>query len=654
MPHTPEYDDDQTLTSIPSFPSIEHGRGVPATRESSITAEVNAFHAGRRQPQRYIVSDRFGNPPGLPAPTPPTRAVNQQESPELLTSDQTYGATGELLEMTPATRVQGSSTYPYQPGGNSYVGKGKGKATEEDMDDSHSNKENIPPSDSVMAFAGLPAAWSNVDLPAPVRASLVMDRSLSGNPMARVSSLYTEDDEGAWEDTQASESHPNFDDMPQRQSQVSYADLSDDEGEDGLILPPSLAGQGQPSLQQVRTRDGTATQSQFVNKAHRVLMSRPDEPAHDITRQRVKDLLKANMEQKRIGHVYGGMLGQTPTYDRAQMRRDELELEVLRQNNRSIFKQAADEVAAEEMAKRRPRQRRLYDPHNSFEQVIRKCGLGGDDTRSVASSSRAGLLDEDQRWPQMPGELVYSPTINTFRTAPRNAPPMPPMPGLVPQTWGTVRTECWSPLAVQQPVRVYEPRGRRNMTPSTVRTRNAGDEGYELHTLGRFYGTSRPAMSSQTSLLPIQLASTNEESTTTTRVPGRRLTDQEFMDRQPSWRDYGPWAKTPWRQGLSLPVNGVAQPLLPYHDRRPNARVLREQGEISQRWFCLTALCPVTALLFGLGKFDRKAQAISEGRVEEMSPREKGWALYLAVPLGVIVYAIIGIAAFLGVVLSRV
>ena len=71
--------------------------------------------------------------------------------------------------------------------------------------------------------------------------------------------------------------------------------------------------------------------------------------------------------------------------------------------------------------------------------------------------------------------------------------------------------------------------------------------------------------------------------------------------------------------------------------------MVNERKAISRKYFLRTRWFPVTALMFGLGGFDEIARNKSQYGVTEMREEDKQWSLWVAVPLGTILYAIVGL-----------
>lgn len=209
----------------------------------------------------------------------------------------------------------------------------------------------------------------------------------------------------------------------------------------------------------------------------------------------------------------------------------------------------------------------------------------------------------------------------------------------------------------------------------------------------------RAAISGQRELHPLQLgdtaANTNYTAHTTTNnttantgnTPPRRtrLTDAEMMEAEPNWgRDeraraesyhtrhfYNPGRFTTIEREQARPLRlttyfipqadgttaqsfqeGRAGHLLPVEEGR-NLRSSMEQKMWSRRYFWASGLTPVTAVMFGLGYFDRHIAAKTEGRVTRMHRTDKWHALALLAPLSLMLWVIVVVLVFLAVEAGR-
>ncbi|KAI6807126.1 hypothetical protein KC332_g14080 [Hortaea werneckii] len=596
------------------------GRDNPSPQESSSTQSSGINPFGTEYVRMRSGSARLTGPPTIPAPPPPPQFPTYDYGSDLPTSDQTYGATGELLQMTPAIQHGGgSAAYPW-PTTGSPIGLGVYMPT--DSRDA-SNSEHV---DFVRNVGqDIPAQWINADQPPSVRNS-AQTRRLSGRQFLRSSSRYSIPDDDEWESIRESESRP---DITTRQSEDSIADVSDYAS---THHQSRQAAQGQPTLQQSLGSDG-AMRETFANKAHRQLMSRPDDRVQDMTTKRMQDILTTRIIED---NLTGKLCPTTPKVDKEKRKRDMDELNRLKAAHPAKF-QVATERTAEQFGDGNLVRRsilgfgkRRVEHRNSFEEVMAEVQALGD---GRTSSSRPLLPRRSS--PVGHSGLDYSPTQDTFVTV-HQAPSIPSLPHTP-----------WTPLP-NRPQPVLDPHRRGRATPSTQRTGNA--EGFELQTLTR-QGRARASIRGQRALLPLQM----DKSPSASAPVGRPLTDRELMQREPNWTLRPPTNRP--RSNLHIDVAGNAdvERALLRPGRINNAEMAREQEKISRKYYNWAIWCPISALLFGLGAFDRVARSRSSprGAVTEMCENHKFWALYFATPVGVVAYTFVGLITALLVVLSR-
>ncbi|KAI7589434.1 hypothetical protein KC343_g18635 [Hortaea werneckii] len=564
-------------------------------------------------------SARLTGPPTIPAPPPPPQFPTYDYGSDLPTSDQTYGATGELLQMTPAIQHGGvSAAYPW-PTTGSPIGLGVYMPT--DLGDA-SNSEHVDFARSV--GQDIPAQWINADQPPSVRNS-VQGRRLSGRRVLRSSSRYSIPDEDEWESIRESESRPDF---TTRQSEDSIADVSDYAS---THHQSRQAAQDQPTLQQSSGSDG-AMRENFVNKAHRQLMSRPDDRVQDMTTKRMQDILTTRIIEDQL---MGKLCPTTPKVDKEKRKQDMDELNRLKAAHPAKFQVATERTAEQFEDGNQVRRsilgfgKRRVEHRNSFEEVMAEAQALGD---GRTSSSRPLLPHRSS--PVGHSGLNYSPTQDTFVTV-HQTPSIPSLPHTP-----------WTPLP-NRPQPVLDPHRRGRAPPSTQRTGNA--EEFELQTLTR-QGRARASIRGQRALLPLQM----DNSPSASAPVGRPLTDRELMQREPNWTLRPPTNRPRSNLHIDVVPNADVERALLRPGQINNAEMAREQEKISRKYYNWAIWCPISALLFGLGAFDRVARSRSRrAAVTEMCENHKFWALYFATPVGVVAYTFVGLITALLVVLSR-
>ncbi|KAI6864938.1 hypothetical protein KC334_g20134, partial [Hortaea werneckii] len=409
--NTPGHDPDASADTA-LVEGARTGRDNPSPQESSSTESSGRNPFGREYLRMRSGSARLTGPPTIPAPPPPPQFPTYEYGSDLPTSDQTYGATGELLQMTPAVQHGGGSAgYPWPTTGSPiglgvYIPADSGEASNsENVDFVRNNSQDIP------------AQWINADQPPSVRNS-VQGRRLSGRPFLRSSSRYSIPDDDEWESIRESESRP---DVTTRQSEDSIADVSDYAS---THHKSRQAAQGQPTLQQSFGSDG-AVRETFANKAHRQLMSRPDDRVQDMTTKRMQDILTTRIIED---NLTGKLCPTTPKVDKEKRKRDMDELNRLKAAHPAKF-QVATERTAEQFEDGNLVRRsilgfgkRRVEHRNSFEEVMAEAQALGD-----GRTSSARPLLPRRSSPLGHNGLDYSPTQDTFVTV-HQTPSIPSLP----------------------------------------------------------------------------------------------------------------------------------------------------------------------------------------------------------------------------------
>ncbi|KAK0785231.1 hypothetical protein LTR02_000373 [Friedmanniomyces endolithicus] len=704
--------------------SIEHGRDrdLEEGMGNMSTDDQQQSAYGTRQYQYQYARH---SPPGLPVPQPPGNLLFYYDCSDLPTSEQTYGATGELLQVTPPNNAGYGSSYPH-PGTETYTSMPQDDRytydpypmapynEDHDLDyppilssdyqksydptqdgykqryiyygpyNPYDNKEIVPPSDSVgtlQQHAAIPSTWSNADLPPSHRASLEAPRRRRGpvstygqnNPPPQQRS-HEDDDDLVWVDIDPADDPEENMQAAQRDSQLSYANTSDsghvcDQWEYGaMCCMPSVPKRGRRSLQATRLADGTVGHPQYIEPAP--LERHPQGSEESYVKEAIV-LIKQVMREKAANAAYGveGSLSGGLRENRMW----EMKLRKMKDEHLRAVQDAADHVALDVpnmMPDLGCAWSNGYDPHDCFQKLMKRLKLDTADTHELPKLPRRprkpyrGFGESVQRLLEEPPgscstDLAYSNTFASFSTVKPASPRVhswladqvtPQKLHLAPAASGrAIVTPFNKPHFAHSPAETLS---------NSLRTGRV--EEYELHELTRFprsgAGALRPAMSGQTSLRPLQLGATTTTaaSSTTSFVPGRRMTDADLMRREPGWR-MGPSTTTITTAAVSASPSAprTALELSPADAAMLDPRLMsgaeaqgrehaKERRRISQRAFCLAALCPVSAALFGMGYLDGVAEWWSEGRVVEgMEEEDRVWALWVAVPLGALFWAMV-------------
>ncbi|KAH9835060.1 hypothetical protein Tdes44962_MAKER08596 [Teratosphaeria destructans] len=711
---------------------------------------------------------RLRSPPGLPplvpAPTPApqtARGAIQPDNTELPTSEQTYGATGELLGLTPAqTRRDPLTT------GNRDLEEAAIPPYIPRWDD---DKENIPPvdedehihaahemhaathddgafgppirigrpdfADAMRAnnFRAFPSSssWLNAQevyedetaepavvraratdrhaghlaqpeyghgtaaphadnrrpdsgfdleyhttIPAQASGTALQIRNrdnlnvVHSRAMERYESRGTVEDGSEWEDEDEPHSRPNLHSQqthaPENRfsqaTQGSYADTSDyEESRRGSVvpIPPANAHElnGSP------LPPGRFHRADWPGRRLGLRMpfsdSEPEpgpvdefemvEFAKDVMRQK-------HNEQRSTGERAG--LGESVRSER--MRQNEVILERIRQTSRSTIRQAAAEFAAE------AQEAQFLQP--AIPRIPQHLQPGGDNCDSFRHVMEAAVQEDikhvprptglrypfltDECTPQRPaGHLAWSETEHTFKTIyPRGSPVTPSL--------SAHYQGPYSPLP--DPPEPAFTRARAG-TEDTNRT---GHDGFdELTPLTRSYpgkGRSRASVPGQTGLRPFLAAlddpAVNAASSSPTVFnPGRRLTDSEMAKRVKFWQPRPSVEPRKAHDLIREPIPASEEEgrrLLGVQQAYDPAAVRRHKL-ISGRLFNWCSLCPITALMFGLGSFDGLIANKMDGKVEGARQEDKHKALVVAAPASFMGWALVVLAVVLAVVFVK-
>ena len=466
--------------------------------------------------------------------------------------------------------------------------------------------------------------------------------------MQRGSSSYSQGGADEWETDQHSESRVHLGEVAEyrsgehgtqqdaRPSQESYADTSSAGSTNRLSLPPGTATPRPPAS--VRTLWPSMLATSSHGRAARGGLAISDE-------ERAKQILEVNMMENAM-FVPENL--RRPNRDPAQHMSAMKELEAIRQKNPSAVEKAVKAVR-EEIGKLTQTKPASTPQTSTFKMP--SFGLGNKTSIGRLSETR-GLLAEQTGSPFSTRASRFSETFNPYQTTSRRP---------------SFLTDCshdnYSPLTPTPitPLAAAHLRDFRTATRGRDRWYPAdpGAESYELGPISTRGRVSRAAMSSQTELRPLQLA----DSTAASGFTGR-LTDVQLAEAEGGWsmrpdgsqstpitristRNAGPTTYIVDQSDDDLPANQLMRPrdALNLSTRRIQRRLTRPYFR-----FCIT--CPITAAFFGLGGLDWKMRQMTGGRVVEMSPTAKKLALTMYLPLGVVIYAAIGILIAVFVILG--
>ncbi|KAK5744375.1 hypothetical protein LTR17_002085 [Elasticomyces elasticus] len=596
-------------------------------------------------------------------------------------------------EATPPTDPYNYKQTPYYPYGPYY---------------SHDNKENVPPNDSAVTLQapgqvpplaqlsavtirptpGVPAIPSKAGVEAPEEKKKKKNRiEIDWSIPRRCDHQFPkakrepkpEDLEGdeVWVDIDPEDDPAHYMKDVWRESGLSYANTSD-AGDATYVGPwvgadccvPDYEGGPNFSLQAKRYSDGWIAHPPL--KAHEgpKIIHMTLEEYNDIVEEAIT-LFKQVMREKQLKAVWGG--DGNPAAEIRENRLWMCKLEKMMETHSTWVKDAADRIAWE-VPNMKPEPGRSwhngFDAHECYAEIVERLHLPKVDTHKYPKAPPSGMPKRGTQLGESKQKLLSEPpavydkkplefsnTFSSFTTVKERSP----------------RSETWllAEDVVQKP-RPAKISTSGHGTPSTKHVisrvpeiitptdsqRTGLAEEYELNELTRCVngtGLSRPAISGQTSLKPLQLLgnTTAMDSSTTSFVPGRRMTDSDLIQREPNWT-MSPSSRAVPRTAFELPADAkLVQPMLMSREEARGLAMEAEQKRISNRYFVLTAFFPITALLFGLGRLDWVAKKVSNGRVDGMEKQDKYWARFIAAPLGMMFYAIIAIFVVLMVVVVR-
>lgn len=653
-----------------------HGQDIsPFTNPNKESARLRPrlfpfmTHAGGQ----YAGIARLHGPPTLPAPMPYGHPEIFQDGSEIPTSDLgTYGLTGELLPTTSDDRGTpgvGPSTYPHVIHGTPLP-----LLPPEHRGTNHGDdKENVPPdgtSSSVdVVEQNIPVTWSDVDLPIRARRTLGC-RGFFARPGISHES-YPENDEHDWEDDLGSMS--NLNEAPNRFShvtQASYADTSDHDSDHhrasfattydsaGHARPPSAPLADSAGISGTHRRATGQLNSPHLSALAALTPEELLQSAKSLLLRKVLSTTKldADVEDRCAISQYEG----SSRPDQEDFLQNEMQLEAIRQLNREVLEQAVQEVADEVEQKKRgvPESSRRnametlrpktcvpgsYDPNVSFEkakQMIASWPSGG--SQSPTSSTRPLLSGKGGR-----GRLGFSETRGTFTTQADEDD----LPTSVTPEFGRARRIPIRGRYIPNPgtgtlsftPEGPPPRDWRVPSPSSfVNIPLDGEDCYEMRRIHQIREGARAAIDSQTSLQPLILTRT-----TTRRAnfdPGHCLTDRELAVRERNWSNSPRCGGVTGSVALNTAVRGLEEGrALITPAQAANAEALKEQRNISTKYYLYFMFCPISAAFFGFGYADGIARRASQGRVTEMHAEDKRHALTVALPLGMIAWGLIGL-----------
>ena len=587
----------------------------------------------------------------LPAPPDPTyRAAPShyhEAISEIPTSDQTYGETNQLLQITPQREIH----YGRYRGMHDDIGflrsggyirpetrRGMFEIAEDEnpyrsvlhrsalhrmehfcREDEEKSTRGEPGINLNQAAPTIPRMWTSTDMPTGSRVSGSARDGL--RPAMRSSSVYPSDNENDWETTR-SNSQPDMDKMQDRPSQDSYADTSvydDDDARFGAspeqferFPNPVLASNTQsttrddlisPSaLERMRLgEEKTGGQNRDAGKRPVRLLS--GDMFSSNTLSDTDDDESINNEHPRhatFAEFLRASRAPTVAHQNANVTVDDM----------SINSEHASRANAASRSQLRQKLSKA-NPFKSESKPPKSVNRRGPAANPFCDGR--GLLETPQN-PVMSGALGFNDSTGTFRTL-RQSPGYHYM---------YRPTAPWSPIqprpATQSPLSILHSTPgsdrshgtlRRNLTPS-------------IHSTTPQTRPQRAAMDSQYELQDLRLVrSQSRTARTRVRPPTLVLERERGVSLGSNHININPLTGPAVIQPPAVNPAVPGSPRLFHTEVYRNRALYDEQKQFSLRIQYITTFFPPAALAFGLGAFDKLIEKKTNGRILEMCGYEK-------------------------------
>lgn len=623
-------------SDIGTSPTIERGRCDPGQQP---TYESSHGLLSPLQTPEYHRSPSFGAPSNrfysiAPLPTPPQPVYNGTSKPalyytdcsDLPSTDQSYGNTNHLLNITPepvveippyapyspchpATCADPAHIHPYEDDPNAIVNPSV-------QDYEHDDKENIPPDDYYSP--GLAAIGMHGDRDWGFEDDDGDNDGDLGRAMPRSSSFYPDDGQSCWL-TEADPSQINMNDLQRfsYMSAESYANTSFVESQHRFSFQPPSEQPASPPLQGPSTPPPDMS-APAAAKPLRSILNIGDRRFAEM--QARIDYLQSKIAKEQVNLGYTG----SPKIDGSQRRAELAELEHLRKllqpttSHPFVFK--ANEPA--ETNKNHPPSmqqkahtfvRPQYLPKTNFSRTF---GLGQHDSAFNSGSDTRALLASPVT-PSPYTNFGYSESTGTFMTVQQESPLNVRGPA----------TGLWSPFdkdPTNRAIHVKSPIGKKPMVID-VELGPVGSNSKRSH---------RAAIGSQYEPRELHL------------IKQKRFTDAQLVARANGW------TTLPSSRNLAGQYEESSDyPMLRRPETVMDKAARMEQKRISKRFAYPCYVFPPLALAFGLGLFDGSIARRTKGRVVEACPKEKRRANMVGFPLGMIFWTVFVISIYLMVTL---
>lgn len=618
--------------------SIELGRSLYGGQIFQMSSDPSGFETAspfenRYEPSRItaqtnLVFDQPGGasrmfvPPSIPAPTPRRFDAENRvrydysDFTDVPTTERTYGNTGNLLQLTPQDSIHARHRQRTSAGSPSYPFDGR-RAEQSPFDSAgllHAVR-NINEQPMLDDGEGDDADKENTPQTCDIA---MMSLSTIRQHIVRSSSHYPEDRDSVWESVRDSASILNVGRMDQRLSAMSYDNSGRSDNRDSTHSYADTSHYGSEARHSLPpTQHWPADEDPY--QCQRATVGRPRGLMEPDTLYRKWSSTKGNQSLRLTSHGTKPDLHELAKTD-AKTAAKLLEADILE----DALLGGADPWATKQNKAQHKRdlyelsQIRSSQPPSTLSKTVAFVA-----ERLGRPKAKASNADAEDRHLLAPAALRTPDSASILSTAAR-----------APSTLagGPESVKLYSPLSPTPPAaavlrrsRFVENEEETLPPPIPISTSLSTSENAARR-------WDKRGVSAQTSLHPLHLAAALPTTTPTT------LSDAALLSAAPSW------TVGPRRHPLDLP----SSPHLHPSPRKGEA----EQHTLTKPWYQWCRLCPLTALLFGLGAFDWVVRRASEGRVDGMEEGKKWMALWLWFGLGVCVWGVVGVGVGTGVVAS--
>ncbi|KAI5359427.1 hypothetical protein Slin14017_G103290 [Septoria linicola] len=637
---------------VGTSPSIEHGRGDNSQKPSYGSSYGLISPLQTPETDRSEMRDKAHGTIALPTPPQPVYTGGPRNAgglhywtdcSDLPTTEQSYGNTNQLLNITPGEDIQYPPYAPSSPchpatcvdPAHIHMTTGPIKIYEDpepyspiagsvqDFDDD--DKENIPPPDyDPDAASG--RMHGDTDFRFPDVDDYSDDDGDLARAMPRSSSFYPDDGESEWITEHGVSQHDlRRSARLSAMSAESYANTSFVDSQYRFSFTPPVAEMPLSPIPDSSPQPSERLEFVGASKAAVTGFDDMAESRRMAIEARIS-LLESKIAEEQIASSYSG----SPKIDLGARRADLTELDRLRgllpsASRQFVFK-ASESLgtmkthAQHKFEKAKTFVRPQYQPKINFR---RSAALGRQEAAFNSGSDTRGLLaSPDTHSPYT--YFGYSESTGTFMTIQQESPLNMRGPA----------TNLWSPFdkdPTNRAINVKSPIGKRAKIVD-IEMGLVNSKSKRSH---------RAAIGSQYEPRDLHLIKT------------KRMSDAELAARSAGWTMARSQAVgSPMAEGTDWSSSST-YPMLLKPETEVERANRREQKRISKRFVYGCAAFPPLTLLFGLGFFDESIAKLTDGKVKEACAKEKRNALVVFLPLGIIFWAVLVLAIFIMVTITK-